>query len=54
MLYDAVWTLAKSLDELGTMKPLNMEPVRCERGRGENSPGKRTAVELKNKLLDVR
>ena len=53
MLYDAVWALAKGLDELGTMKPLNIEPVRCQAGR-ENTPGKRSAEEVKKTLLGVR
>ena len=52
MMYDAVWTLAKSLDELSTMKELKVERVNCEQGR-RNTPGKRSADEVLKKLLEV-
>ena len=53
MLYDAVWALAKNLDELSTMKPLVVESVNCERGR-QNTDGKRSAEEVFKKMLEVR
>ena len=53
MMYDAIWTLAKALDELMTMKELKVEGVDCGTGR-RNGPGKRSADEVLKKLLEVR
>ena len=52
-MYDAIWTLAKALDELMTMKELKVEGVDCGTGR-RNGPGKRSADEVLKKLLEVR
>ena len=53
MMYDSVWTLAKALDTLGTMRPLNVEPVNCAETR-RDTPAKKSADEILNKLIDVR
>ena len=53
MMYDAVWTLGKAIDELGTMRPVNVERVNCEQGRDANSPGKKTADEVLKQVLEV-
>ena len=55
MIYDAVWAMAKAIDYLGTMKPINVEPVSCTDGaqKRQNSLGKKTADEILKKLLDV-
>ena len=55
MIYDAVWAMAKAIDYLGTMKPINVEPVGCTDGaqKRQNSLGKKTADEILKKLLDV-
>ena len=53
MMYDAVWTLAKALDELGTMRPLLIERINCEQGRNTNSPAKKSADEVLKKVLEV-
>ena len=52
-MFDAIWTLAKALDELMTMKELKVEGVDCGTGR-RNGPGKRSADEVLKKLLEVR
>ena len=55
MIYDAVWAMAKAIDELGTMKQINVEPVSCKDGaqKRQNSLGKKSADEILKKLLDV-
>ena len=55
MIYDAVWAMAKAIDELGTMKQINVEPVSCKDGaqKRQNSLGKKSADEILKRLLDV-
>ena len=53
MIYDAVWALAKGLDDIGTMKKLTVASVDCVQGR-QNNEGKRSAEEVLKKMLEVR
>ena len=52
MMYDSVWTLAKALDQLGTMKPINVERVNCAETR-QNTLAKKSADEILQKLIEV-